>query len=217
MKNAIALYFFLLAVVAASAQEQEKITETTEQQMESLAAIDQAAAEDDAYLQQLLHFKKYPLNLNTAGADELASLLLLSAWQVEQLLVYRKLLGPLVNKYELQAIPGWDPATIKKILPYITVTDDKTIAENLKERWTGGDRMLLARYARVLEKSKGYDLPAAPGANYYLGSRDKIFIRYSYRYKNLLQWGLLADKDAGEQFFKGSQRQGFDFYSFHLQ
>jgi hypothetical protein len=26
----------------------------------------------------------------------------------------------------------------------------------------------------------------------------------------------VADKDAGEQFFKGAQKYGFDFYSFHL-
>ena len=92
----------------------------------------------------------------------------------------------------------------------------KNLAESLRERWNGGDGILVTRYGRVLEKSVGYDKPSTPGANYYLGSPDKIFIRYSYNYKNLLQWGLLADKDAGEQLFKGSQKQGFDFYSFHF-
>ncbi|MBL0144814.1 MAG: hypothetical protein IPP48_02690 [Chitinophagaceae bacterium] len=27
---------------------------------------------------------------------------------------------------------------------------------------------------------------------------------------------MLGEKDAGEQFFKGNQKQGFDFYSTHL-
>jgi hypothetical protein len=31
-----------------------------------------------------------------------------------------------------------------------------------------------------------------------------------------LQLGLLGEKDAGEQFFKGAQKKGFDFYSIHL-
>jgi hypothetical protein len=31
-----------------------------------------------------------------------------------------------------------------------------------------------------------------------------------------LQYGIVAEKDAGEQFFKGSQKQGFDFYSIHF-
>lgn len=202
--------------MAAVSQEKEKITETTEQQLESLAATDAAATEDDAYLQQLYHFKKHPLNLNTADADELALLPILNAWQAEQLLAYRKLLGKLVNRYELQAIPGWDPVTIKQLLPYITVTDDKTIVENIRDRWHGGDQLLLARYARMPERTKGYAAPVTPDANHYLGSAGKLLLRYTYRYKNLLQWGLLADKDAGEQFFKGAQRQGFDFYSFHF-
>ncbi|HKZ65921.1 MAG TPA: hypothetical protein VJ111_06190, partial [Chitinophagaceae bacterium] len=50
----------------------------------------------------------------------------------------------------------------------------------------------------------------------YLGGPQRLFFRYRYTYKNLLQFGLLGDKDAGEQFFKGTQKKGFDFYSFHL-
>lgn len=216
MKNALLLYFFLVLGIAAASQEKEKVAETAEQQLESLAETGAAVTDDDAYLQQLYHFKKHPLNLNTAETGELISLAVLNAWQVEQLLAYRKLLGKLINRYELQAIPGWDPATIRQLLPYISVTDDKTIAENMKERWHGGDQVLLLRYARMPEKSKGYAAPATPETNHYLGSPDKLLLRYTYRYKNLLQWGLLADKDAGEPFFRGSQQQGFDFYSFHV-
>jgi hypothetical protein len=31
-----------------------------------------------------------------------------------------------------------------------------------------------------------------------------------------LQWGLTGEKDAGERFFGGAQKQGFDFYSAHV-
>ena len=31
-----------------------------------------------------------------------------------------------------------------------------------------------------------------------------------------MQFGVVGDKDAGEQFFKGAQKYGFDFYSFHF-
>ena len=37
-----------------------------------------------------------------------------------------------------------------------------------------------------------------------------------FAYKNLLQFGVVGDKDAGEQFFSGAQNLGFDFYSIHL-
>jgi hypothetical protein len=67
---------------------------------------------------------------------------------------------------------------------------------------------------RFLKKSKGFE-ESSPGTK-YLGSPQRFFFRYRYNYKNLVQFGLAADKDAGEQFFKGAQNKGFDFYSFHF-
>ena len=49
-----------------------------------------------------------------------------------------------------------------------------------------------------------------------MGSPQKILVRYTYSFKNLLQYGILGEKDAGEQFLRGSQKQGFDFYSAHF-
>ncbi|MEO5683676.1 MAG: helix-hairpin-helix domain-containing protein [Chitinophagaceae bacterium] len=216
LHNSLLLFLTLLTGFTAAAQEKEKTFSTLEQQLENMAEANDAVPEDDALLQQLNYLGKHPLNINTAGAEELAALNMITGLQIQQLLAYRKLFGRLVDKYELQAIPGWDLFTIRKLLPYVAVSDDKNLVEKLRDRWTGGDQQLMARYARVLEKSKGYDKPLIPGANYYTGSRDKILLRYNYNYKNLLQWGLLADKDAGEQFFKGAQKQGFDFYSFHF-
>jgi hypothetical protein len=212
LKQAISILVFLLAVARLCAQEPATTEMETEQGIENITAQNDAAPEDDAWLQQLSYYRKHPLPINRATAEDLAALHLLSAWQVEQLINYRRLLGKFINRYELQAIPGWDLPTIRKLLPYITVTDDKTIAASLKDRLTGGDQFLLARTGRLLEKANGYDT----GRNRFLGSRDKLLLRYSYRYANLLQWGWLADKDAGEQLFKGSQRQGFDFYSVHF-
>jgi hypothetical protein len=74
---------------------------------------------------------------------------------------------------------------------------------------------LLVRYSQQIEKPIGFEKPA-DSSSYYLGSPQKLFFRYKYNYKNLLQYGLLGDKDAGEQFFKGYQKYGFDFYSLHF-
>jgi len=215
LKNRIMLYGLLLFGLPATAQE-KTISSSTEQQLEDLTQTNEAAASDDSYLQQQEHFKKHPLNMNSVTAEELNELSIVSGLQVQQFLLYRRLLGKLLNLYELQAIPSWDIATIKSLLPFITVADDRNLSARLKERWNGGDKMLLARYGMILEKSKGYDKPVDSIANHYLGSRGKLYFRYSYNYKNLLQWGLLGDKDPGEQFFKGRQQPGFDFYSFHF-
>jgi hypothetical protein len=192
----------------------QEIPPTTEQQLENLTDIDQNETEDDSYLQQLEHFKKHPLNLNEADANDLKELIFLTDLQIDNLVSYRNLLGKFISIYELQSIPAWDVATIKKILPYITVGNPVSVAEDFGKRLKNGDRGLLIRSSVILEKAKGFD--QSTSGTKYLGGRERIFFRYRYQYKNLLQYGIAADKDAGEQFLKGAQKYGFDFYSFHL-
>ena len=187
---------------------------SAEQQLESQVDVDQRDIEDDSYLVQLEHLKKRPLNLNVATDEELRQFIFLTDLQIDNLLAYRKLLGKLISIYELQAIPGWDLATIKKILRYTTINNTVSTTEEMKNRFANGDHQLLIRYSQVLESSKGFG-KSTTGTR-YLGSREGIFSRYRCQYKNLLQFGFVADKDAGEQFFHGSQKYGFDFYSFHL-
>ncbi|HRN36276.1 MAG TPA: hypothetical protein PLL18_05125, partial [Flavobacteriales bacterium] len=50
----------------------------------------------------------------------------------------------------------------------------------------------------------------------YLGSPWKVYARYRYQYRRDLDFGITAEKDEGEEFFKGTQKKGFDFYSAHL-
>ncbi|HET9430271.1 MAG TPA: hypothetical protein VFO70_03795 [Chitinophagaceae bacterium] len=192
----------------------QSIPYTTEQQLESLAATEEELPEDDSYLQQLERFKNEPLDLNIAEGFELKDLVVLNDLQVENFIAYRRLLGKLISLYEIQAIPGWDLVTIRKILPFIKVGSPLSIKEEKQSRLKNGNHSVLLRIYQVLEKAKGF-LPdsTAPG---YLGSPQKILFRYQYAYKNLLQFGLTGEKDAGEPFLKGQQRAGFDFYSFHL-
>ena len=189
-------------------------TPVTEQQLENLTDADQSETEDDSYLQQLEQFRKDPVNLNTADENELRELKVLSGLQIANFLSYRKLLGKLVSFYELQAIPSWDIQTIKKILPFVTIAEPIKIKEIFKTRFRGGEHTVLLRMSQVIEQSKGFD--ESTGGAKYLGSPQKIFFRYRYQFKNILQYGMAGDKDAGEQFFKGAQNKGFDFYSFHL-
>jgi hypothetical protein len=188
-----------------------------EQQLEDLTATNEdVVTEDDSYLQEMKFFIKNPINLNYADAGLLEQLHILSPIQISNLIAYRKLLGNFLSIYEIQAVPGWDIDIIRKIRPFITVDQKTEIISSLSKRLKNGQHSLLIRETRVLEKSKGYLLDSSNAANYYPGSRDKILIRYKYKFGNLLQYGITGEKDAGEQFFKGAQKNGFDFYSAHL-
>jgi hypothetical protein len=216
MKKLAIISCFLVAPFFVQAQEEETGNGLIEQQLENMAAAQESETEDDYWLQQLERYKKYKVNVNRVGADELRELMLLTELQVQSLIRYRTLFGHFIDLYELQAVPGWDVYTLQRISPYITVNSNDGMISRLRERWKGGDHSFLYRQARVPEKAMGFKQPLQPGANYYPGSTDKMLFRYKYTYRNLLQWGILGDKDAGEPFFRGRQKLGFDFYSFHF-
>jgi DNA uptake protein ComE-like DNA-binding protein len=114
------LLIILLIIHYSSLIIGQEIPPNTEQQLENLTDADQTETEDDSYIMQLQYFKKHPLNLNEADAGQLKELFFLTDLQIENLLSYRHLLGKFISIYELQAIPAWDVATIKKILQFIT-------------------------------------------------------------------------------------------------
>ena len=218
MKKFTGICFFIFSFSSSFAQVKENpVNTTTEQQLENITAGNEdAETEDDSYLQELVQFQKNPVNINTADEAQLKELRLLTPVQIQNLVSYRTVLGKLVNIYELQAIPGWDIGTIQKIRPYITVNSDADLLEAMSTMLKNGSQNVLVRVTQTLEKSRGYLLDSGRVTNFYPGSPQRIFVRYKYTYKNLLQYGIVAEKDAGEQFFKGEQKQGFDFYSAHF-
>ena len=214
MKKAITIGL-VMACCTATAQEREALP-VQEQQLENQAEATEMETEDYASWQKIETFRRHPLNLNKAEAADLETLPILTALQVASFLRYRNLFGKLVSLHELQAIPGWDVQTIRRILPLVTLDEEKSSTTPLTQRFSGGEQTLLLRLSQQLEKSKGYQPPTTPDKDHYLGNGMRVFTRYRYNYKNLLQYGLTAEKDAGEQFFRGPQKTGFDFYSFHL-
>lgn len=203
---------FMLSISTLFVVSQE-LPENTKQQLENLAEVTEEETENDEFLQLWNYLRKHPLNLNTAKPEDLQALPLITDLQIENFLLYKKLTGPLLSIYELQSVPAWDLDFIMKILPFVTLSDAATVQETLRRRFSEGENNILTRLSRTLEASKGYDKSLS---NNYSGDRNHLLFRYRYQYKNLLQYGITADKDAGENFFKGNNKSGFDFYSFHL-
>ncbi|MFL5742532.1 MAG: hypothetical protein ACJ75B_20075 [Flavisolibacter sp.] len=173
---------------------------------------EETAEADGHYQAQLEYYGRHPLHLNTASAEELKQLHMLTDLQINGLLRYIRLLGKLIDPMELQAIPLFDLVTIRRMLPFVTTNDPPSIGKDFMLRMKG-EQTILFRYSRVLQKQKGYDhqLP-----NHFLGSPDHLLFWYRYQYRNLFYFGITGEKDPGEQFFRGAQSSGFDFYSFHF-
>ncbi len=217
MKKLLFIIIVTVSGFCSRAQVTDSVGTITEQQLENITENNtDADIEDDSYLQELVQYKDHPINLNTADGTLLKNLNILTPLQVQSLLSYRNLLGSFINLYEIQAIPGWDITTINRLRPFITVNSNLSLRESLGQRFSGGDRTLLLRANQVVERSKGFKLDSTKAVNYYMGSPQRLLVRYKYTYKNLLQYGFTGEKDPGEQFFQGAQKNGFDFYSAHF-
>lgn len=196
-----------LCCLALAAQE---VPPNVGNQLEHLAAVLDEAP-DETLLLQLQYRRKQPLNLNTASAEELKQFPFLSPLQIEQLLRYRDIAGGLVDVHELQAVPGWEPALIRSILPYIAVAAPETL-DSWRQKLFSGSQLLQLRWGRSFPIGKEYGA-TEPGG--YGGDPNSLLLRYLYRHPQGLQYGLVTEKDAGEYIMRKG-RATPDFTSVHF-
>lgn len=209
----------VFAQVDTTAAGEDPLNQQIEVLSENLGSED---VDLTALTENLIYYKSHPLNLNTATRDELIDLGLLTEIQISNLIAHRERFGNLISIYELQAIDGFDLATIYTILPYVKVTDRFDAGHfSFNEMFDNGKHEIVLRTQTIAEQQLGYtDADSAtladnPNAR-YLGNPYRYFARYRFTYGNFVSWGVTAEKDAGEEFFKGTQKRGFDFYSGHL-
>jgi hypothetical protein len=178
---------------------------------------------EDLY-ETLLQYYQTPINLNSATREELRALLLLNENQITTLLNHREANGDLLSVYELQSIEGYDLRTITRILPFVGVLSSNANASrgSLWQRIAREDNnALYLRYERVLQQRQGYTPPTIYQGRLttrYLGSADKLLIRYRVSHTKDFSVGFSLEKDAGEQVVWSPQNGQFgaDYVSAHL-
>lgn len=203
----LCLFFLLLLTQNAVAQEDEKTRDIIE------ALAENSSENDDLseLTERLGFFRKHPINLHKTTQEELKSLLLLSPLQISNFFNYIAKTR-LLDILELQAIPSFDTETISRLLPFVTLT---TLSgyDQLKplKILSAGEHELISRYTRLLQKQKGFR--ELPGSR-YLGTPEKILLRYRYHFQDIVSAALVMEKDAGEQLF--NKKSGPDHLSAHL-
>jgi hypothetical protein len=203
----LCLLFLLQSGMCAIAQEEEKIKDL----IEGLAENSPEEEDLSELTDRLSFFRKHPINLHKTSPEELKGLIFLSPLQISNFFTYianTKLLDVL----ELQAIPGFDPETINKLLPYITISTLEGYEQiKLKKLVHTANHDLILRYAHLFQQQKGFkDLPGSK----YLGSPEKLLLRYRFNYHDILSGALVMEKDAGERFF--NRNTGLDHLSANI-
>jgi hypothetical protein len=163
------------------------------------------------------------ISLNSADENALRNILGLTDGQIENLVRYRKRYGPLLSIYELPLIDAFDSATVDRIKSLVSSANDiVTDHIPLRRLLKAARQEMLVRMSGTLERSKGYyastgDPEGMTSGTRYPGNPFNLLVRYRFQAFDRIKAGVSAEKDAGEEFFKGSQKQGFDFYSAFLQ
>ena len=175
-----------------------------------------------------------PVNINSDDIDQLAELKFISIFQLENIKNYKKHYGDIQFIEELYEIEGLDSLSIEMIRPIICFENEKEHDKiKLNNLLKYGKSKILLEVNQSLNKKKGYidindSLLYENPNSVYLGSPQKIYLRYNYSYKDRIEAGFVLEKDPGEYLFKNTLNDsilqllgdksysGFDFFSFHI-
>ena len=169
---------------------------------------------DDGSMEQLYEDMEdqadSPLDLNTATRSQLEALAFLTSQQVMDLIEYRDRVKRIETTNELLLIPSLDRQTISLLKRVVTILPEqrKQTFPKLSNIMRYGKSTLLADFKVPLYHRQGEES--------WLGPSSKHWLRYTFHYGQQVSLGLTAAQDAGEPFFKGKNKYGYDFYTGYL-
>ncbi|WP_288369193.1 helix-hairpin-helix domain-containing protein [uncultured Algoriphagus sp.] len=217
-----ALILFVSGQIAF-AQTPPKPEINPEDLIERLFPIPEDDIDYESIYEVLLQLYLNPINLNRADYESLQASYLLNPNQIESFFKYRDQHGDLISLYELQAIPEFDPVTIERLLPFVTLEEKNQRIKSFWQRLSEEEQAyFIFRHRRVWEQRRGFS-PADTSstgriATRYLGDPNDLYLRFRIQHARDFSLGFTLDKDAGEQFTwdPTTRRYGFNFFSFHF-
>lgn len=151
---------------------------------------------------------EHPLAINRAGRKELEEFVLLSDFQIESILEYRKTSGDILSLSELSLLNGFDAEFAENIAPFISFASSLRIqhyGDGTSGLFKGCKSQIYFKCAREFTENENNCI----GTPYYLQ------LKYKCVYSNKLQVGITFENDAGERLF-ASGAPPIDFTSFHI-
>lgn len=173
--------------------------------------------------EELLFLESNPMNLNRITRDQLERFPLLSMKEITAIMDFLEKNRPLYTVFELRNVPDLDIRAVERILPffYVGETVQQKMPQKLSEILINGQSELQFRFDKTVTPRAGYGeftdsiLQRYPNRK-YRGEDFYTSLRYSFSYRDKIQAGITAEKDAGEPFFKPGYTKGYDHYGFHL-
>lgn len=181
--------------------------------------IDEASI-DNMY-QELTMLENNPINLNTASRSQLGRIPLISFEQATSIANFLEKNRPVYTVYELRNVPFLDFKTVEIIIPLFYVGEMDKDKPSLSDMLKNGKHEISNRFDKTLNKRAGYNqysdsiLQKYPNRK-YAGEDFYTALKYSFSYRDKIQFGVLGEKDAGEPFLQRNHTKGYDHYGAHL-
>ena len=204
------LSLMLLFLQGFSQNKEDQKEKQIEQVIESIAESDEVDITNSVVLEDISKNAEHPVNINMASEEELERLNMLDFRQIKNIIDYRKQYGFFVSFYELAAVEGMTPEVIASLTPFIifSVPSD-SISHSRKKVF----QRLMMRVKTSFPSANGYSSVSEGKGAVYPGLPISIYSRYHLEIPGKFELGFITDNDAGEDFFKGSNKVGFDYYS----
>jgi hypothetical protein len=201
--------FFLAA--SGYGQETERRNERQiEELAESLSTLGDESADGSLLLEDLSYYSNHPICINKATEEELSRLSLLNFKQVRCIIAYREKYGPILTLKELSVLSDFSEELLMKLEPFVSYYFEQDSLQRRKQ--TVLNQFLLARVKGSFPTAAGFS-PKNGQAPVYSGSPYSYLTRYRGEVGKSLEFGMTAENDAGEDFFRQSNKSGFDFLS----
>lgn len=182
--------------------------------IEYIESVEESKIDGEEIVELLNELEENPLDINNSSEEELLQIPDLTEMDVNNILLHRKRYGKFQTLYELKHLPNFTQEKIFKIIPYLTLSndkDEKPLQTLLKEN----NHQLNTLYQRNFPQKKGYKRIKEKDP-YYLGDPNKYYFKYRFNASNTFYFGYSGEKDAGEVFWN-KQSKVFDFHSFYFQ
>ena len=187
-------------------------------------------------LDELREMAARPFNLNRATHAQLRQLPFLSDTQIEGIEEYLFRHAPMRSIGELRLIRALDWQAIRLLPHFVFIDPLEQPADSLRQQrvyamshhsnqttyeawqqqaWIRAQQ----QQRRQHELTAGASLPfyrREGDRNGYLGYPYRHYLRYDYKHGQQLRTGVVAAQEAGEPFFAGENRWGYDHYSAYL-
>ena len=155
----------------------------------------------------LCELEQHPIDINQASREQLEQLPFLSAQQVEEIMEYLYRYGPMKSLAELRMIRSLDDSR-RRLLTCFVYVDESGMADSRQHDYLHHELMATGRIPFYERKGD---------ADAYQGYPYRHWVKYQLTYGDQLKAGIVGSQDAGEPFFAGKNRLGYDYYSLWLQ